>query len=106
MAWHFARYHERVASAGKRELPLPMFANAALIRPGYLPGRYVSAGPLPHLSFCPTGGVTLGTAPDYLALANVPCVGGTWITPKAALAARDFDTIGRLAREAAGLRGA
>jgi 2-dehydro-3-deoxyphosphogluconate aldolase/(4S)-4-hydroxy-2-oxoglutarate aldolase len=70
--------------------------------------RWLSAiaGPLPHLSFCPTGGVTLGTAPDYLALANVPCVGGTWITPKAALAARDFDTIGRLAREAAGLRGA
>jgi beta-galactosidase GanA len=49
MAWHFARYHERVAAAGKREYPLPMYANAALIRPGYLPGRYVSAGPLPHL---------------------------------------------------------
>lgn len=49
MAWHFARYHERVTAAGKREYPLPMFANAALIRPGYLPGRYVSAGPLPHL---------------------------------------------------------
>ena len=49
MAWHFARYAERVAAAGKAEHPLPMFANAALIRPGYLPGRYVSAGPLPHL---------------------------------------------------------
>jgi len=49
MSWHFARYHERVAAAGKAEYPLPMFANAALIRPGYLPGRYVSAGPLPHL---------------------------------------------------------
>ncbi len=49
MAWHFARYTERVAAAGKRELALPMFVNAALIRPGYLPGRYVSAGPLPHL---------------------------------------------------------
>jgi hypothetical protein len=49
MAWHFARYHEHVAAAGKREYPLPMYANAALIRPGYLPGRYVSAGPLPHL---------------------------------------------------------
>jgi hypothetical protein len=49
MAWHFARYHEQVAAAGKREYPLPMYANAALIRPGYLPGRYVSAGPLPHL---------------------------------------------------------
>ncbi|HKG92457.1 MAG TPA: DUF5597 domain-containing protein [Gemmatimonadaceae bacterium] len=49
MAWHFARYTERVAAAGKAEYPLPMYANAALIRPGYLPGRYVSAGPLPHL---------------------------------------------------------
>ncbi len=68
--------------------------------------RWLSAiaGPLPHLAFCPTGGVHLGNAPDYLALANVPCVGGTWITPRAALAARDFDAIGRLAREAANLR--
>ena len=49
MAWHFARYTQQVAAAGKAEYPLPMFANAALIRPGYLPGRYVSAGPLPHL---------------------------------------------------------
>jgi beta-galactosidase GanA len=39
MAWHFARYHERVAAAGKAAYPLPMFANAALIRPGYLPRR-------------------------------------------------------------------
>ena len=49
MAWYFARYTEHVARAGKTEYPLPMFVNAALIRPGYLPGRYVSAGPLPHL---------------------------------------------------------
>lgn len=49
MAWYFARYTERVAAAGKAEHALPMFVNAALIRPGYLPGRYVSAGPLPHL---------------------------------------------------------
>jgi hypothetical protein len=49
MAWHFARYAERVAAAGKAEHPLPMYVNAALIRPGYVPGQYVSAGPLPHL---------------------------------------------------------
>jgi hypothetical protein len=49
MAWHFARYTERVAAAGKAEYPLPMYVNAALIRPGYAPGQYVSAGPLPHL---------------------------------------------------------
>lgn len=48
-AWQFARYVEQIAAAGKREYPLPMFANAALIRPNYLPGQYPSAGPLPHL---------------------------------------------------------
>jgi len=49
MAWHFARYVNRVTEAGKAEYPLPMFLNAALIRPGYQPGQYPSAGPLPHL---------------------------------------------------------
>ena len=49
MAWYFARYTEAVAAAGKREYPLPMFVNAALIRPGHQPGQYPSAGPLPHL---------------------------------------------------------
>jgi beta-galactosidase GanA len=49
MAWHFARYASRVAELGKAEYPLPMFVNAALIRPGYQPGQYPSGGPLPHL---------------------------------------------------------
>jgi beta-galactosidase GanA len=49
MAWHFARYVNRVADAGKTEYSLPMFVNAALIRPGHQPGQYPSAGPLPHL---------------------------------------------------------
>jgi beta-galactosidase GanA len=49
MAWHFARYVDAVAAAGKKEYPLPMYVNAALIRPGHLPGQYPSAGPLPHL---------------------------------------------------------
>jgi beta-galactosidase GanA len=49
MAWAFARYTERVAAAGKAAYPLPMFVNAALIRPGREPGQYPSAGPLPHL---------------------------------------------------------
>ena len=49
MAWHFARYANAVAQAGKKEYPLPMYVNAALIRPGYRPGQYPSAGPLPHL---------------------------------------------------------
>lgn len=49
MAWHFAQYTQAVAAAGKAELALPMYTNAALIRPGYQPGQYPSAGPLPHL---------------------------------------------------------
>jgi beta-galactosidase GanA len=48
-AWQFATYVEKVAASGKKEYPLPMYANAALVRPGYLPGQYPSAGPLPHL---------------------------------------------------------
>lgn len=49
MAWHFAAFTQAVTAAGKAELALPMFANAALIRPSYQPGQYPSAGPLPHL---------------------------------------------------------
>ena len=49
MAWHFALYTNKVAGHGKAEYALPMYANAALIRPGHLPGQYPSAGPLPHL---------------------------------------------------------
>ncbi len=48
MAWHYATYIEHVTAAGKAEYPLPMFANAALIRPNYEPGQYNSGGPLPH----------------------------------------------------------
>jgi beta-galactosidase GanA len=48
MAWQYATYIERVAAAGKAEYPLPMYANAALIRPNYEPGQYNSGGPLPH----------------------------------------------------------
>jgi beta-galactosidase GanA len=49
MAWHYARYTNRIIEAGKAEYPLPMFVNAALIRPNYKPGQYPSAGPLPHI---------------------------------------------------------
>jgi hypothetical protein len=49
MAWFYARYTNQVAAAGKAEYPLPMYVNAALIRPNYKPGQYPSAGPLPHL---------------------------------------------------------
>ncbi|WP_106402077.1 bifunctional 4-hydroxy-2-oxoglutarate aldolase/2-dehydro-3-deoxy-phosphogluconate aldolase [Actinocorallia populi] len=63
------------------------------------------AGPLPGLSFCPTGGITLQTAPDFLALPNVPCVGGTWLTPADAVASGDWARIEKLAAEAAALGG-
>jgi 2-dehydro-3-deoxyphosphogluconate aldolase/(4S)-4-hydroxy-2-oxoglutarate aldolase len=61
------------------------------------------SGPLPDLSFCPTGGITVDTAPSYLALPNVGCVGGSWLTPKSAVTAGDFAQITTLAKEAAGL---
>ncbi len=49
MAWHYARCVERITAAGKAAYPLPMYVNAALVRPGRKPGEYPSAGPLPHL---------------------------------------------------------
>jgi 2-dehydro-3-deoxyphosphogluconate aldolase/(4S)-4-hydroxy-2-oxoglutarate aldolase len=62
------------------------------------------AGPLPNLTFCPTGGIDLAGAPAYLALPNVPCVGGTWVAPPKMIAEGDFAGITRLAREASALR--
>ena len=52
------------------------------------------------VSFCPTGGITAASAPDYLALANVKVVGGSWLTPPDALAAADWARVERLARDA------
>ncbi|TWH20345.1 bifunctional 4-hydroxy-2-oxoglutarate aldolase/2-dehydro-3-deoxy-phosphogluconate aldolase [Prauserella rugosa] len=63
------------------------------------------AGPLPHLRFCPTGGVSVSNAADYLALSTVGCVGGSWLTPKDAVAEGDFARIESLAKEAAALGG-
>ena len=63
------------------------------------------AGPLPHLRFCPTGGITPASAPSYLALPGVPCVGGSWLTPKDAVREGRWDVVEGLAREAAALRG-
>lgn len=59
--------------------------------------------PIPQMRFCPTGGVSAKSAPDYLALKNVLCVGGSWVAPSAAVAAGDWDTVTRLAAEAAAL---
>ncbi|MET8243236.1 bifunctional 4-hydroxy-2-oxoglutarate aldolase/2-dehydro-3-deoxy-phosphogluconate aldolase [Streptomyces sp. NPDC005202] len=62
------------------------------------------AGPLPQARFCPTGGIGPGNAPEYLALPNVGCVGGTWMVPADAVAAGDWGRIEALARAAAALR--
>lgn len=62
-------------------------------------------GPLPQISFCPTGGVSPGNAGDYLKLSTVPCVGGSWIAPADLVAAGDWGAIEERAREAAGLSG-
>ncbi|GAA1898559.1 bifunctional 4-hydroxy-2-oxoglutarate aldolase/2-dehydro-3-deoxy-phosphogluconate aldolase [Actinomadura bangladeshensis] len=62
------------------------------------------AGPLPQVRFCPTGGVGPGNAADYLALPNVGCVGGSWLTPADAVRNGDWNHIRKLATEAATLR--
>ena len=61
-------------------------------------------GPFNDVRFCPTGGIDASSAPAYLALRNVACVGGSWPLPAEALAARDWARIEALAREAAALR--
>ena len=61
------------------------------------------ASPLPQVRFCPTGGISLTNASDFLALPNVLCVGGSWLTPANLLAVGDWSAIELLAREAAAL---
>ncbi|MBS0569619.1 MAG: bifunctional 4-hydroxy-2-oxoglutarate aldolase/2-dehydro-3-deoxy-phosphogluconate aldolase [Proteobacteria bacterium] len=63
------------------------------------------AGPLPHIRFCPTGGIGAQNAPEYLRLPNVVCVGGSWLTPAALVLAEDWKAVTALARAAAALRG-
>jgi 2-dehydro-3-deoxyphosphogluconate aldolase/(4S)-4-hydroxy-2-oxoglutarate aldolase len=77
-------------------------ANAA----GGLPMLKALAGPFPDIAFCPTGGITQETAPQYLALPNVKVCGGSWLTPADAVASGDWARITRLARAAAALRAA
>lgn len=105
------------------EIGLPMLAGAAsateamrLLERGYTVQKFFPAeasggakllgslaSPLPQIRFCPTGGIGLGNAQDYLALSNTLCVGGSWVAPKDLIAARDWDGIQALAREAAAL---
>ena len=105
------------------EMELPLLPGAAtaseimiLLEMGYSVQKFFPAeqaggaaylksigGPIPQVSFCPTWGISLKIAPDYLGLKNILCVGGSWIAPKDSLAAGDWNKIEALAREAAGL---
>ena len=58
------------------------------------------AGPLPQITFCPTGGISTNNAANYLALDNVACVGGTWMLDKKLIAKKDWAAISQLARQA------
>lgn len=62
------------------------------------------AGPFPQIRFCPTGGIAYASATRYLALANVGCIGGSWLTPKRAIDDGDWAQITNLAKQAAALR--
>lgn len=62
------------------------------------------AGPLGDITFCPTGGISQETAPQFLACKNVACVGGSWLTPKDAMEVGDWDRITALAKAASALR--
>ncbi len=73
---------------------------------GGIPMLKALAGPFPDVDFCPTGGITAQTAPQFLALPNVRVCGGSWLTPADALDSADWGRITRLAREAGALRAA
>jgi 2-dehydro-3-deoxyphosphogluconate aldolase/(4S)-4-hydroxy-2-oxoglutarate aldolase len=82
---------------------LKLFPSAAL---GGVELLRAWSGPLPELRFCPTGGVTVADLPRYLELSNVSMVGGSWLTPAAALRSGDWAEVTRLAREAVSAAGA
>ena len=71
---------------------------------GGIPMLKALAGPFPDVVFCPTGGISVETAPQFLALSNVKVCGGSWLTPADAVAAGDWARITKLAREAGALR--
>ncbi len=70
---------------------------------GGVPMLKAMAGPFPDIVFCPTGGITRATAPEFLALRNVACIGGSWVAPNELIRAGDWQGIEMLARDAASL---
>lgn len=107
------------------DIPVPLLPGAAtatesmtLLEYGYAHQKFFPAepaggvaylkalsSPLPGVRYCPTGGIDAKNAAKYLALANVLCVGGSWVAPKDAVARGDWPRIESLAREAALLKG-
>jgi len=71
---------------------------------GGVPMLKALAGPFPDVVFCPTGGITVDSAPQFLALPNVKVCGGSWLTPADALERGDWSRITQLARDASALR--
>jgi len=70
---------------------------------GGIPMLQAFAGPFAHVAFCPTGGISRDSAPSFLKLRNVLCVGGSWVAPPALVNAGDWGAIEALARDAARL---
>ncbi|KPN71551.1 bifunctional 4-hydroxy-2-oxoglutarate aldolase/2-dehydro-3-deoxy-phosphogluconate aldolase [Neisseria sp. 83E34] len=115
---HFAKAAERssiavipgIATPGELMLALEHGIDTLKLFPAEVVGGRTMLkalyGPFPQAKFCPTGGISLETASEYLKLPNVLCVGGSWLTPKDAVAAKDWAAITRLAKEAAALRSA
>lgn len=114
---------ERILDAcAEHDLPLlPGAATAseimALLEKGYTVQKFFPAeqsggaaflksigSPIPQVKFCPTGGISLKNARDYLGLPNILCVGGSWVAPKEAMAKGDWAAITKLAAEAVALR--
>lgn len=81
------------------ELGLSCFKLFPAVAVGGIPLLKSIGGPLPQISFCPTGGLTIDTFTDFLALPNVACVGGTWLVPKDKVEAKNWDAISRIAEE-------
>jgi 2-dehydro-3-deoxyphosphogluconate aldolase/(4S)-4-hydroxy-2-oxoglutarate aldolase len=96
-----------IATAGDIMRGLDLGLNRFKLFPAETSGGVAAAaafaGPFAEVAFCPTGGVTPDNAPNYLALKNILCVGGTWVAPKAAVEAGDWGRIVELARHAAAL---
>lgn len=97
-----------IATAGELMLALEHGIDTCKLFPAEIVGGKAMLqslyGPFPQVKFCPTGGINPQSAPEYLALPNVLCVGGSWLTPKDLVAQKDWQAINRLAQEASKLR--